>query len=277
VPDSTAVPAAPDFDLQSGKAALELLAPYLAALSPDELLDPRTDPAAAAIKALGVAKAITSDQKKLFLQLPKQLFEHSLLELLEPAAFAVLFTRGKLEVVRAADRSARMPLGLIEQSTGLRDEMLQVLEYHLGTDPDGEHAEDSRKLIHIRQGSGHLDLSNDLFGLSALYLEHHDLLAGDTRRYRADDAAEAEQLAATIQDLLGEKRAARDSEDLQIARRAWTFLLKTYEEIAATGRWLMRNDEGAAERCFPRLGHGSRRRKQPVQPVVPPAPAPAVE
>jgi hypothetical protein len=57
--------------------------------------------------------------------------------------------------------------------------------------------------------------------------------------------------------------------------RAWTLLLDTYEDVATTGRWLLRRDP-QADKAFPslytlaRTRHGGRGRKK-QEPVAMPA------
>ena len=235
-----------------GEAAVNKLRPKLLAMAASEVRPVNLDPNDAALKALALAMVVCDPElKPFFLSLPDLAFDKSQLDDLEPAGRAVIHTRAHLDTLIATKGRVKVPLAMIERASGLRGCMLKVLEYNLDDD-----AEVQRELVHIRRGSGRFDTSTDLSALARLYREHAPLLAGDTRQYRAEDAAEATQLAASILDSLGQGKLDPDRE---LATRAFSFMVRTYEDVRATGLWLLRGDPRASK-LFPSLYQKSRRR-----------------
>lgn len=255
-----------------GEAAIALLMPLLSVIPEAKLRVPNVDTNLAAFKVLALVGALDPKLKARMEALPPEEFDFTLVGVLVPAARAVIHTRAQLAIVQSIDPCARLPVNEAQQATERRERMLQVLGYHLGDDPDGEHGDAVRELQHVRSGNGYLDLANDLIALAGLYRRFEGLLAGDTLRYRSADADEADRSAVRIQNHLGEKQDKRRSADQLLAARAWTFMVYAYEEVSAAGRWLLRDEPGSAS-LFPSLGEGRRRRRaSATQPQPTPVP-----
>lgn len=87
--------------------------------------------------------------------------------------------------------------------------------------------------------------------LADLYEAHATALAADGVHYRAEDPVTARKLGHGIFQVLGDGRQSDQSYWAKYQARAWTFLLATYDEVAAAGRWLFRHENGDAR--FPSL------------------------
>lgn len=252
-------------DPATGKAALEAIRAELMAIALGDLRTPNTDPEAAALRALAVAKLLQSRPEVVarFRKLPADEFPLRSLDLLEPAAIAVLHTRAELASAIAAAGSTRVPIGLVADAADTKARMLRLLELYFAEELEAV----ARDLADIRRGSGHVDLAADLSRLATLYRAHASLLAGaDARFYQASDADTAEALARQIQDHLAARQLLQGNPERELALRAWTLLRRVYEEIAAAGRWLLRHED--AGKLFPALIINGRRPKPAPQPAA---------
>ena len=251
-----AVPAADD---------LAAVRDRLAALPADRLRRPYVDVAAAATLVGGVAKKLASGPLRArFLRLPKEELDPRLLDDLALFGRAALTAHQRRAGAAAQKTEARVPYALVEEGSALRRRMLRLVTYYFE-----DHAEHGPEIAAIRAGSGHLDLASDLDRLAALCAAEAKVLAADTRDHRPTDARDARACAGRIREALGE-----DDEDAATDTwmRAFTLLAQTYDEVAATGRWLLRRDPKAAAALFPALGSV---RREPHKPRARPAPAPA--
>ncbi len=176
------------------------------------------------------------------------LFELALLDLLPDLARALWYIRHRLDEQVALGSRASLPTDLLDAATMLRRDMLRVLEFRLGDDP-----EVAARLDFIRRGAGHQDLADDLVRLGGLYSEHQDALRGMPAPFQASDGERASKLAAQILVTLGlqpalektgtgTKKAGKDTENwADLQSRAATLLERSYDEIAAAGRYLCRH------------------------------------
>jgi hypothetical protein len=137
---------------------------------------------------------------------------------------------------------------LLERATRLREGMLRVARYHF--EDDAEVFAVLASLVRKRTGPG--ELSSDLRRLAGLYREKAQQLYTDTRHYRADDAALADQTAEEIAvqlsgiDREGIRRAT------ELVARASALLTAAYSEVRAGVLFVLRREPGVAER-FPAL------------------------
>jgi hypothetical protein len=230
----------PDVDRTSAKAAFEAALPRAQVLPKEQLITPNTAVDAAAIAALGVAREVNEPSlRERFESLPKAEFDVQHLDDLPIFARAAWYSWTELLSASAASTDAKLPLDLVEESTGLRADMIKVITYHF--DPSSLVG---RELADILLGSGYRDLANDLMRLSKLYGAQAAELADDKRHYRATDADRAEALALRILDELGAAKSVEQRHWTEMVARTWTLLLRVYKEVAATGNWLRRNEAG---------------------------------
>ncbi|HCF59337.1 MAG TPA: hypothetical protein DFS52_15260 [Myxococcales bacterium] len=243
--------------LQSGKAAFEMLLPRYRAVLAHMLLPVRVDVLRAALFALGVAQKVNEPQRRvLFAKLPSDLFDITLLDLLEPAARGAMYARAEVATAEALASEAKLPAATVQEALQVRERMLRVAGYHLSDDE-----EISKLIANIRAGTGYTDLAEDLWRLSQLYRDHAALLSRDPSHYNAADPDTAERIAKTIQDELGIGGVPKRNDQRDILERAWTVLLTTYESIAKPGRWLLADDGG--EQLFISLHAAGRRPQKP--------------
>ena len=229
-------------DRSANQAAFEQVLPRCRVFTPDKLVAARTDLRRAAIAALGVAAEVNKPENRaLFSKLPPEKFDPVLLDLLEPAARAVIFAKADMATAEALASEAKLSAALAQESMVVRARMLKLVEYHLG-----DEEEPGRIIADIRAGSGYEDLSEDLERLARIYRERGELLSKDPSFYVAEDPESAERLAAKIQAELGIGSTPKQHEQKDILARTWTLLYTTYEQIAQPGRWLLQ-DRGGAE------------------------------
>lgn len=250
-----------------GAAALAKLAPKLAALPKEAVVQPRGDVRLGASFVLSVAVPRLSDPAltRRLLALPAtELDAAKLLIDLPLCAQAVLHAQGLLASAEAQEPTSRLPATLIDEATTLREHLLHVTEYHFSADPKL-----GAELRDIRSGTGYQDLAQDLTRLAKVYTDQAATLKLDGRFYNPTDATTALKLAARITSELSPATTAAQARDQ--AWRTWSLLGHTYEELAAAARFLLRHDDG--EESFPKLTSTSRRpARHPA-----PAPTPAID
>lgn len=250
----------------SGEAAYARLAPLLARLPRERIVQPRSDVRAAASFVLSdTAQRIADPQLRArFLSLPRAEFDHDSLDRVVPAARAVLWAQAQQAGEAAEQSGVRLDPALFAEATELRKAMLEVCEYHFRTD-----LRLGQQLADIRSGHGYLDLAEDLHRLAALYVAEAKTLRLDQRFYQAADAQAAQDLSQRI---FSELHTHTPKDARERVWRAWALLLQTYEEVAHAGRFLLRDGGDAA---FPSLHVASRstgRRRTAPAPMPGPAP-----
>jgi hypothetical protein len=245
------------YDPEAAWLAFEAVQPDLDQL--DEVRAGTTDRRKAINYAAAVGRAVKLPEVRAeFAGLPAHRFAMRHVDALETAAQATWYTVIRLRDASVLGSSAKLSDGLVTEATTVKQRMLRVLEYHLDHLP-----EVALTLADIRPGSGHIDTSDDLMRLGGLYEAHALALAVDTRHYQASDAATAKRLAQAINKVLGDGRSSDVQYWTDYLARAWTFLVTTYEEVSAAGRWLFRDENG--ETRFPSLytvGRSSRRNRR---------------
>jgi hypothetical protein len=188
-----------------------------------------------------------------FASLPAAEFDIQHVLRLEPAALATWHASLMLRSA-SATAGVKIPESVMAQATALKNLMLKVLDYNLGHD-----ANLITDLTDIREGTGYIDLASDLARLGSHYRARAAELATDVRHYRAEDAEAAGRMAQAIHQVLGDGRDASARYWSNYLPRAWSFLVTTYDEVAAAGRWLFRHDNGEAR--FPSLYTIGRQRR----------------
>lgn len=237
-------------DVAQGDAALKEVRAALAALKPAAVQPPRFNVRLGATVAFGMAQYVAmAGLRPRFERLAKDgEFELARLERLPRLAQATWYIRHLLDRELGSTRSAALPEALATSAQAMRKRMLKVLEFCCEGDVEVE-----RRLAFIRQGTGYQDLADDLANLSALYEEQARRLTSMPEPYRAQDAKAAQKLGAEVLSALGLQPAAKSAGqnygDLQA--RAALLLVEDYEEVAAVGRFLTRQDPVAQAHFAP--------------------------
>jgi hypothetical protein len=239
----------PMYDAVAGERALTRVMPRLNALSAERLERPRGDVELVAAGALRVARSAGEPPLRArFRALPPSEFDPECLDLLEPLAWALwhVHRAQRAPAATTAAAAAVVPVELVEAATELERRMQNCVEYHLA-----DHPEAGPTVAFLRAGTGYRDLAGDLLGYAELYRTHREELRHDRKHYREGDADEAVRLATRLFEALALGQGG-DRHGLALRDRAWTLFARAYDEVAATGRWLLRRESGAAS-TFPTL------------------------
>ncbi|MDC3960525.1 hypothetical protein [Polyangium jinanense] len=262
----------PQFDPVKGKQAFEALLPRYQTMPVESLAVVNADAGLAAVAALGLA-ARASEPKlwARYKSLPSSEFDAALVELLPTAAWACWYAATEDQKARTLSTEGKLPAELVQKALGIEARMQALCEYHLN-----DHPEVGPYLAMLRAGTGHRDLAADLLGYATVYRDHYDALKDDKKHFRATDADDAVKAAEEILANLGARLGPEARVAADHLARAFTLLLDTYEEVAATGRWLLRH-EPTPEKTFPSLYSvirsraGGRGKKKPEPPPAGPA------
>lgn len=241
------------------KAAYERLAPRLHALARDELAVVRADVQVAAIFAGTVAREIAEPALRARFVKLGQTGEHdpACSASLGDVALAAWYTGHRCLLAGAALPSSKIPITLLDEAMALRARLLDAAEWQLRAAGDIEEA-----MLLLEPERSCRDVANNLLELSEIRAR-----AGNGRT--EDERARVERELRRAREL-GEELLARSSgataEDphtwsLQV-RRAWTLLLRTYDEVRRAGRFLFPGEEG--EMRFPPLVGVTRAWTKPV-------------
>ncbi len=245
--DPTPVPTPPQVDSATSEAAFRRVQPKLEALRPP-LRCARTDYYTAVIRGLAAARAASGELKPRFLALPASEFDPANLELLTDSAHALLKARLDAETAMLAASKAKLAASVVQAALELKERTLTLLNYHLRED-----AAVTRETADIASGRGYVDLANDLGRIARLLRDHQDTLEADTRLYQTEDAGRCEELSHRILEDLGSEQNPDQRRRIDTLNRCWTLFERTYDEVAQTGRWLLRADERRADQLFPSL------------------------
>ncbi|HEX2574101.1 MAG TPA: hypothetical protein VH877_31435 [Polyangia bacterium] len=190
-PTTTPPSAADTIDPALGKADLERLMPRILAVPRERAVLPRIDIAAAAIHAVSIGRQVKQPELYArFASLPAREFDIRHVDDLESLARATWYARVEQDTADATSREAKLPVDLVDLATAVKERMLKCAAYYFDGTPLQKEVDD------IRSGTGYRDLASDLSRLARLYVDHAAVLSGDTKNYRASDAADAARLAA---------------------------------------------------------------------------------
>ncbi|HTN88027.1 MAG TPA: hypothetical protein VL242_30310 [Sorangium sp.] len=247
-PKKSGTPAVEPTQIHSAEAAFHRVKPDLDAIPLAGLETPRLDLQAAAVQAIGVAKALSAPElrQRIAAIAAAGALDAALLDGLESVAWATWFARHKLLLTSATHSGAALPPSLVERAYETRARMLKTLEYHL----DGD-AEATAQLAHLRAGSGHLDLANDLSAAADMYRKHREAIKDDKRNFRGEDEKEASALAEQILRLLGATTTPEQTLWKGYQARTAKLLFRHYDEAVRVGRFLFYYDD--PEGRFPNL------------------------
>lgn len=267
------------YDPKAGLAAFNEVSPILLAMNEDELATPQMNIELAVHGALGVDAYYRSPAVHArFQKLPSDEFNHAEADGLEKACFAAIFAIEEARAMGALESDALVDPQIAAEAAEIETRMQTVCEHLLSEDP-----EIKKQLDRLRPGQGYRDLANDLFGYARIYEQRIDMVKKHPVYYRPDDAKRGTELAGLILQALTEALTSSQSRDAYSTYvRAWTLVLRRYEEIRQAGLWMFRKDSQKDQR-FPSLytigrPAGGRPRKQTGEtpapaPVTPEAPA----
>jgi len=247
-----------DYDPEAGRKAFQALETTLRDL-PDAQLTPATAKVGLATAfVLRVAREVKAERSA-YEALPG--IDKALVYNLEPAAWAAWYIQTELDDSQAVKTGVKVPQSIVEPATERRTRMLRVLDYHFGDEPRV-----ARRLESIRAGQGYDDLASDLARLARLYQRYAPDLPLDDKWYDPDDARQANLDVKAILESL----ATQTENDWPALRmRAWSYLLRCYNEVSSAAQWLHRNDPEAASRfasLYSVARPGSGRRSTPSAP-----------
>ncbi|WP_437599741.1 hypothetical protein [Sorangium sp. So ce590] len=247
-PNRSGTPAVEPTQIHTAEAAFHRVKPDLDAIPLAELDTPRLDLQAAAVQAIGVAETLSTPQlrQRIAAIAAAGALDAARIDGLESVAWATWFARYKFLLTSATHSGAALPATLVERAYETRARMLKTLEYHL----DGD-AEATAQLAHLRAGSGHLDLANDLSGAADMYRKHRDAIKDDKRNFRSEDEQDASALAEQILRLLGATATPEQTLWKGYQARAAKLLFRHYDEAVRVGRFLFYYDD--PEGRFPNL------------------------
>ena len=235
VPQSSTQPEEAD-----AKKAFTTVQPRALALAKDKIISPNTTVDAAIIAALAVGrKANAAPLRARFEGLPAKEFDIAHLDDLELYGRSCWYALTQLQSANAQSTEAKLPVALVEKATRMRARMVKLLTYlyepesHVG-----------KEVTDILRDAGYRDLARDLGRLAVVYLAEHDEIKDDKKHFRASDAEDAAKLSQDILDELGAARSAEQKRWIEMVARTWTLLKTAYDDVAATGAWLLRNEGG---------------------------------
>jgi hypothetical protein len=232
----TASPAPVDTAL--AEAAFNQLRPALEALPAEELKPIRVDLQEAVLVALSLAQRENKAERRAFYQdIPARLFDPTILDRLQPAAWALWYTSRQLALASTSISEAQLPAALVAEAKAVERRMQKCLEYHLEDDP-----KIGPVLALLKPGNSHSDLASDLQGYGEIYRSHGAVIAHDRKYYRATDLADADRISTQMLRLLAASLTAESRQWTDLRLRAFNLVLGTYDEIADTGWWLHRHE-----------------------------------
>lgn len=251
---------------EHGAAAFEKIKSRLSDLSPAALRQPRVNAYAAGQLGLRVAEALSDPtMRKPLEEIAGSSWNKRHLDDLETIASALMFAKTNAESESAKQVEAKIPVALFERATELKARMMRVADYYLSAEPTL-----AAELASIRDGSGYLDLAQDLHRLGRIYAEHKATLAQDRKWYSAADAAEAAKLEA---DIVSSYEKSGPSKWADLATRAYTLFEESYGEVRAAAEFVFRNDP-AKLAMVPSMFVELRARARAKGEASPPTPAP---
>ncbi len=255
------------FEMGAAQRAFESVRGEIEALDPAEIVTVRVDvQKIAAIVITLLWRDAAPERRKGFERFAAQGdYDITLLERLPALARSVWLLRRQqqraLFISTGATLSEEERLAAFE----LRGHMMTELEYHCSDLPNVR-----AELEHLRQGSGHQDLANDLETVV-------DLSARDDVRprlekspkYRPGASAEALRLAERLLRSLGVGEAGEAERLTGLLQRATTLMLRAYEKHSIRGRFLFHEAEDV-DLTYPSLvaaARSPRRKRQADEPA----------
>ena len=253
------------------RSAFQILEPRLLKIPEADLINPTVRIRESAHTAIGIAEIANGPEwRPRFEKLAKSgEWDIAFLNDLAPAGRALWFIRHSLDQVAATSSNAKLPAQLVQSATAMRTRMRKVCEFHFTDDPALE-----PKLAYLRLGVGYDDLADDLFGYAGIYHDHAAIVKATPKYYVASDETQAVQLAERILTSLGYRGTKETAEWSALQTRAFTFMMRSYDEVRAAGLFLGRRQPNI-DQTFPSMyavtRGGGRTVSDPEPPVVPSA------
>lgn len=245
---------APDaLDPAEAEAAFRSIERRLVKIGPGAALDATIDVDAAVRTALAAAAILGEPEVRgrILALAASGAIDQTEIDDLPVAARAAWHADRKLQSVLAARPEPVVPESLLEEAASRRTRMLEILEQSLAADkPDV-----ARQLAVLRNGQGYLDVANDLIALAAMFDVHRNALAASSAGVLPTDAKTARKTAEQLLVLVGGAGSAEREVWKRHRARTFALLLKVYEDVRRTGRFLF-SGEGADEK-FPPLVPGA--------------------
>lgn len=241
------------------KDAYERLAPRIHAIARDELAVVRADVQVAAIFAMTVAREIGEPALRARFVKLAQTGEHDAAcsASLGDVALAAWHTGHRCLLAEATLPSSKIPVLLLDEAMALRARLLDRAEWQLLAAGDIEGA-----MLLLEPERSCRDIANNLLELAEIRARAGKGRSEDERIRLERDLLRARELG---EELLARSSGASaegpDTWSMQV-RRAWTLLLRTYDEVRRAGLFLFPGREG--EMRFPPLVGVTRAWSQPV-------------
>jgi hypothetical protein len=265
--------AIPAGDASRAEAAFTKVLPRLNAVPPADRVQPNVDLQDAGTAAIGILAQLAS--RELHARCENLAgageFRMAALDELAEHAWAAIHVRRKLLLKLGTGSEARIPPDIERRAREVRDRMAALCAYHFGDSPAY-----AATVAYLAQGTGYLDLANDLEGYADIYRAEHDAVSRDVKYYRPTDANDARELAQTIYNFLGVGSGGDEPDWGALQGAIWPQLTRVYDEVRRVGRFLGYYDDG--ETRFPSLVTAARSAPKPGaadKSPAPPAPAAA--
>ena len=191
---------------------------------------PALDLADASVLGLRVSRDILKPEVRgKFEKLPQDLFDHDLLDRIEPASWALWYGATRMLSLGAIVDGGKVRVKTLDAAKAVRDRMLLVADYMLSTDPDA-----GREIADIKSGHGYADLAGDLTRLAALYQKYESVVSKGGAHYDAADVDAAKASAGQILYELGDSEEKQYREMKGETARAFVVLQDAYDTVR---RW----------------------------------------
>lgn len=192
---------------------------------------PSVDVDDVAVLGLRVSRELRKpEMRAAFEAMPAEHLDHSLLDLIEPAAWALWYSNTRRISLEATESGGKVDAATLALALAIKARMMRVCSYMLA-----DHPKDAAEVSAIRSGTGHTDTARDLTRLAALYEKHADSFAAEAGvHYDPADAVAAKASAAAILFQIGETEAKVLNDAKKDTARAFVVLLTAYNTLV---RW----------------------------------------
>ena len=240
----------------------------MAALAPEQVSQVNLDIQVAAGTVLGVLPEVKALRDRMAKELPA--FDLAAFDKLEDYVLALTFAQGAFQTATLPPDDLQE---LATEAASLRERLLadaRALALH--------GLFDSRKLDQLKGANGNKNVAQDLQMLSQAFQESWPQIQGKSATV-AEDLQTASRVGTRLTRVLGlrEQGPALLADATDKRMRAFTLMIRTYEEARAAVGYLHRHD-GDADAIAPNLYAGNARRRStgntpadPTQPVQAPA------
>jgi hypothetical protein len=216
--------------------AYERIKGELAALKAEEVETPTLDIQAAVRTVLGALPEIKGLRAQLVKELPA--FDVAAFDKLEDYALALSRAHARYQIATTSPDELDE---VVVEASKARERLIAAAR---GLVLFGLF--DSRKLEQLKHGNGHSNVAEDLQALSAAFEENWAALEGKTP-LTLESVKGASRLGLRVTRLVGlrEQGTPEQAEATDLRRRAFTLLLRTYEDVRAAVRFLRRREDDA--------------------------------